>query len=516
MAPRNVQIDFLRTLCVFFVTVHHSALRFDGVYWTGNFRGYALSNNLWVLWFLTIMSGMLFGLSTRPVRPYLGRLAVVVLFGIVCNLLGIVISWETNPGGKWPITLTNVLYQMYYVILIGALAVLAYPARQAFIEQKRPNPIMAATVGLGCVALVLSPYFGLPTPNGNPDDILHVAANSKPWPSRPTEAVDWFDCKLQMSSSYATALLCVLGVFVALQRRRPRIAGTLVLFSFVCYTAYTARSLCRDNTYLAKLVRSLFGAILRRQPCQAHAYNSPTACLAWVLPLISARHRSQARFLWWYGFGLMWAAVLKARKHIPEVETAVGCYLKAFESYWLLAVVPMTAAQPAVQMFREPDLRATQSEMVNGMVAMKDVTLILIFLGLSQATSVGADPYGLTAPLNTWSLLVYCMHYAVVMMTPGSTVFPTRAWHSEAASGEMQAAKEQSESQLGVASVLTLSAAIVVLLHKAAAHGRHCRARSAVSGGGVTIPNTGRGRAGGGVEVQPAGATVPAVEETLV
>jgi hypothetical protein len=113
--PRNVLLDFLRALCVLFVVAHHASLRLDGVYFTGRFKGYPLSNNLWVLWYLAIMSGMLFGLSSGRLLPYLKRLFVVLAFGCVANLLGIVISWSTNPDANNEISVEGVLYQMYFL-----------------------------------------------------------------------------------------------------------------------------------------------------------------------------------------------------------------------------------------------------------------------------------------------------------------------------------------------------------------------------------------------------------------
>lgn len=112
---RCVQIDFLRTLCVLFVCFHHAELRLDGVYFTEHFIGYALSCNLWVLWYLVIMSGMLFMLSSRPIGQYLLRMLGIMLFGMGCNTLGIVISWHTNPspaGGRWSLSFDNILYQV--------------------------------------------------------------------------------------------------------------------------------------------------------------------------------------------------------------------------------------------------------------------------------------------------------------------------------------------------------------------------------------------------------------------
>ena len=56
----------MRCLCIVFVVYHHTSIRLNPAYFDGSARGqYALAGNLWVLWYLTAATAMLFALSSR-------------------------------------------------------------------------------------------------------------------------------------------------------------------------------------------------------------------------------------------------------------------------------------------------------------------------------------------------------------------------------------------------------------------------------------------------------------------
>jgi len=426
--PRNVLLDFLRALCVLFVVAHHASLRLDGVYFTGRFKGYPLSNNLWVLWYLAIMSGMLFGLSSGRLLPYLKRLFVVLAFGCVANLLGIVISWSTNPDANNEISVEGVLYQMYYVVFIGMFGVVSYPARQACIQSQRPHPALAAISCLICGVFVVMPYTGLlPVPGYHPSapnsHKPKQPANGAGWPDyRRDTSAEWLDCRLQVTT---------VGTLTALRFGWPRLAGSLFGLALVLYVSFVSRSFCRDAGDLGKIIR----------------------------------------FVWWYSFGLMWAALLKARTRLPEVAAGVRLYMRCFESYFLVLVWALTTGQTTIQEFREPDLHATASELVNGLVALKDLSLLLLFFGLSQTNA--SDPFELATPLNYWSLLAYCLHYAVLYVIPGAQRFPER--HDDSAA---EADMARDSVQLGTCMWQFLTMAAVVGVHKAARRMRTRRDKS--------------------------------------
>jgi len=221
------------------------------------------------------------------------------------------------------------------------------------------------------------------------------------------------------------------GTLTALRFGWPRLAGSLFGLALVLYVSFVSRSFCRDAGDLGKIIR----------------------------------------FVWWYSFGLMWAALLKARTRLPEVAAGVRLYMRCFESYFLVLVWALTTGQTTIQEFREPDLHATASELVNGLVALKDLSLLLLFFGLSQTNA--SDPFELATPLNYWSLLAYCLHYAVLYVIPGAQRFPER--HDDSAA---EADMARDSVQLGTCMWQFLTMAAVVGVHKAARRMRTRRDKS--------------------------------------
>ena len=363
-APRErcVQLDFLRTLCVVFVLTHHAEIRLEHVYYTTQFVGYALSENLWVLWYLVIMSGMLFALSARPLGPYLLRMGAILLFGAGCNALGIAVSWYTNPdppGGRWPMSFGNMLYQMYYVLIVSGFAIFIDPVRLRLLHDRSPHVLSSALSCVAVVALVAFPFW-LPLLSSS----IHLSRG----------------CQLEYAASYAAAISSTLGVLCALSRGRPELAALAIGVGFASYFVYTGASQCRDD--------SISGRI--------------------------------PRFVWWYAFGVSWAGFLRARRRQPRVAAAVERFQRCSEAYWLGVIPLFEAGQTSMQRHREPDLLSTQDPLVDWMVATKDVVLIVIFFAVSLMRTT--DPCGLAAPLNYWALLAYCSHYAIIYAIPSSAI----------------------------------------------------------------------------------------------
>lgn len=141
---RNYHIDMLRVLCLASVVVHHAEIRFAYEdYESYDGPAYPLSNELWVLWYLVAISGFSFVVSRRPMKSYLLRISALFAFGVACNGSSLWITHQT-------ITVERVIYQMYYVLLVGVLSIGTHSIKRWWFDAVLPSPT--------CVVLSQTPY----------------------------------------------------------------------------------------------------------------------------------------------------------------------------------------------------------------------------------------------------------------------------------------------------------------------------------------------------------------------
>jgi hypothetical protein len=113
-------LDFARIVCVACVVCEHS----------GGSKNYTEKNVVfvlqWVLPYLYLTSGMCFMLSSAPLSGYLARLTLVFVVGCGANLASYVIL-----GLEWQNDIGNVIFQMFYVLMLIVMAFVTSPLRLA-------------------------------------------------------------------------------------------------------------------------------------------------------------------------------------------------------------------------------------------------------------------------------------------------------------------------------------------------------------------------------------------------
>eukprot|EP00429_Kryptoperidinium_foliaceum_P012771 CAMPEP_0176038354 /NCGR_PEP_ID=MMETSP0120_2-20121206/19006_1 /TAXON_ID=160619 /ORGANISM="Kryptoperidinium foliaceum, Strain CCMP 1326" /LENGTH=430 /DNA_ID=CAMNT_0017371745 /DNA_START=66 /DNA_END=1354 /DNA_ORIENTATION=- len=148
--PRLEHLDFARVVCVYCVVHEHSG----GSSFSRNNTFFVLQ---WVLPLLFMTSGMSFFLSKRPLHTYLLRLAVCFVFGVLMNFLAAVLTdfdWRAKP--------LDVIYQMFYAVMIAFCAVLFLPLRSAARGLSRWRALVVALYGTVVIACWAAQAAGFP------------------------------------------------------------------------------------------------------------------------------------------------------------------------------------------------------------------------------------------------------------------------------------------------------------------------------------------------------------------
>mmetsp|Transcript_5325 Transcript_5325/g.13263 ORF Transcript_5325/g.13263 Transcript_5325/m.13263 type:complete len:428 (+) Transcript_5325:338-1621(+) len=141
-------LDYARIVCVSCVVTEHSG----GSNYTAHNVVFVLQ---WVLPYLYLTSGMCFMLSSAPLWFYVFRLAAVLAFGVLMNLLADMINgrdWQDDPG--------NTVFQMFYVVFLIWLAVSTAPLRRA-LRWRRENPTAPCDWKIAIVAAFWGAVSGL-------------------------------------------------------------------------------------------------------------------------------------------------------------------------------------------------------------------------------------------------------------------------------------------------------------------------------------------------------------------
>jgi len=131
-SQRNCGLDLMRTICVLFVAVAHGPNHGDR-YAEWN----VFDANLWVLYFLTLLSAMLLARSRSPLGPYLQRLLAVFLFGVALNAAAIkvrggdVMDADHIGPSRLLAPDNELILQMGYILCIQAFGAFYYAMRGA-------------------------------------------------------------------------------------------------------------------------------------------------------------------------------------------------------------------------------------------------------------------------------------------------------------------------------------------------------------------------------------------------
>eukprot|EP00927_Polykrikos_kofoidii_P071105 TRINITY_DN67431_c0_g1_i1.p1 TRINITY_DN67431_c0_g1~~TRINITY_DN67431_c0_g1_i1.p1 ORF type:complete len:477 (-),score=58.80 TRINITY_DN67431_c0_g1_i1:124-1554(-) len=113
---RHPCFDIIRILCVFFVCVDHGGTTF-GV-WNVMFV------QSWVLQYLFLTCGIMFGMSSRSVIYFVSRLGMYFWVGVSCNLCAWVIL-----GKDWQHNMWDVIFQFWFIVALIVFVLLLVPIR---------------------------------------------------------------------------------------------------------------------------------------------------------------------------------------------------------------------------------------------------------------------------------------------------------------------------------------------------------------------------------------------------
>jgi len=145
---RMWHLDFARIVCVSCVVVEHCG----GTTYSHHNVEFVLQ---WVLPFMYMTSGMCFMLSSSPLWFYCGRLSLYFLAGVALNWLA-----DLHTRRDWAGDFGNTVYQMFYVVMLAALAFLTGSLRRA-LKWRRSNPTACANWKIGSVVLFWGGFVGL-------------------------------------------------------------------------------------------------------------------------------------------------------------------------------------------------------------------------------------------------------------------------------------------------------------------------------------------------------------------
>ena len=118
-AARWDMLDAVRVGAIVAVVCEHST----GTAYSAHNTGFC---TMMVIPWLFVVSGIGFGMSKSGPATYFGRLGIVFVVGIGCNLVGDVLG---RPG--WQDDLGDTIYQMFYVIGITLFALATWPLKKA-------------------------------------------------------------------------------------------------------------------------------------------------------------------------------------------------------------------------------------------------------------------------------------------------------------------------------------------------------------------------------------------------
>lgn len=173
---RRFDLDYARILCIACVVSEHSG----GWHWSVHNVFFLLE---WVLPFLYLTSGISFMMSQKPLPLYAARLVAVFLVGVFANW-----SADVITGRQWRADFGNTIFQMFYVVMLILMSIIAGPLRSSLLWRKThadekadwkqwaPVVITGLVTGVGFGFFVAGIGFLPPDPTFLPKSNLHADA----------------------------------------------------------------------------------------------------------------------------------------------------------------------------------------------------------------------------------------------------------------------------------------------------------------------------------------------------
>jgi len=308
----------------------------------------------WVLASLFLTSGISFMLSqTAPLRFYL-RLGVVFGVGVMCNVIGAVAAtpdWYDDIGN-------TSIYQMFYIVAIACLGVLAMPMRAVLRDVKCEHQTLRLGVftfyGLLWVPWVLLYLFIEPDFNVLAESTLGTNGTSSWGSGRPRQIL----AQMPFMLTYLLGFPALVSWHAFLRRKAD---GTLT-WLMLAY-AYVPAILVPVNTAYAHHVSMLYllGVLHQGMPLRAASRLAVTLRAYWLFVFL---------------------ALLML--YTPNLLGRCDLY-------------------PALTLWERFRWYASEA--------------ILMTLLLTQ-TLVAADPHKIVPTLNMWALFAYCTHVMWIRLMP--------------------------------------------------------------------------------------------------
>ena len=368
-------LDIVRITCVIGVVSEHSG----GADYSEHNHGLVSE---WVLQWLFIVSGIGFAYSRSSLLGIILRCIIVFSFGLGLNVIGDAVSQRND--GRWYDDWGNTIFQMFYVVALIALSVLAWPVRAVIRSENEPPPpgttgefklsefklgtpatdrtLVLFVVGTAFVTMWACYASGVVAPGSYMDP--HAHTNHSDWNTLTRDA-------LATSSTYMTTHLLAFNALVVLHvylRKTPESSGTLcwVLFALI---------------YIPPILFPM-----------RMAYG-PHSLMLYLLGFYASQHpfRGAERFA------------------------------KAVRSYSMLIFIIVLLIGPLPTLYGRCDRYPAETiwERFRWYFVEGFLTLVL----LTRAIEAG-DPYDITKPLGWWALWAFCSHvmFARTMPVPYGAV----------------------------------------------------------------------------------------------
>jgi hypothetical protein len=148
---RRYELDFVRVICVAVVVIEHSG----GKHWS---RHNIVFGQQWVLPYLYITSAIAFMMSQKTTLAFNARLAVVLAVGVAANWMSDVLT-----GRDWQNDFGNTIFQMFYVVMLIMMSVVAGPLRHVlqYTEEKTSIALWGPTVLYGTITVFTLTIFAI-------------------------------------------------------------------------------------------------------------------------------------------------------------------------------------------------------------------------------------------------------------------------------------------------------------------------------------------------------------------
>lgn len=186
-------LDMARIVCVFLAVVDHAGTPYG--------EANVMYVQAWVLQYLYLVCGICFGMTSRSLVDYLGRLAMYFFVGVGCNLSAWIIMRMDYINNAW-----NVIYQFFFVFGLMLFTLLLNPLKRYLQwivsgkSAKRYNvglmrSLLYAIAGLliikGCFMFIIVPFCQMAFASSAVNLVKDMGDGAKYWglPKTEEEAV---------------------------------------------------------------------------------------------------------------------------------------------------------------------------------------------------------------------------------------------------------------------------------------------------------------------------------------